>query len=129
MKIAGLDTGGTNGLVIVNEAGDIVRSCACIDLSDTIATIQAHDVGLVVLERAGRSQPEYHQAKEALRISGIPIFEVSPGEWKPNPNCATRKAEHPDWSQHERDALSLIKYHYLHQTGWAWDDRFSPYAK
>lgn len=111
MFIAGLDTGGTNGLVLVNEVGDVVRHLATRNLDHIYAILGQYNISLVILERAPKTQLEYQNAKDELTLYGYKILEVSPGEWKPNPNCKTPKAEHPDWTQHERDALSLIKYY------------------
>lgn len=113
--IAGLDTGQSNGLVIVNEAGEIVERETTKHLPVVWALLACHTIDIVVLERAAPTQLEYQTARLALSMYGFTTLEVSPGEWKPNPQCHTSAAETPGWTQHERDAYSLVKYYHVLQ--------------
>jgi len=115
MKIAGLDTGETNGFVIVNDAGTVICNFATNRLLDVYAKLGQYrcDDLVVVLERAAPNQPEYIQALDALLEYGYTVHLVSPGDWKPNPQCKTLMRGHKGWTRHECDALSLIKYYRL----------------
>lgn len=111
-KIAGVDTGDTTGLVIVySETGDVAYRASHQDLLEVFIQLDLHKVAVVVLERTPHSQIQYQMTKGFLADSGIQVLEVSPGEWKPNPLCKTPAKDTPGWTQHERDALSLIKYY------------------
>ena len=85
MKYAGVDTGGTTGLVIVDENFDILFNLATKKTYEVLAKICQYTEIIVVLERAG-TQEEYSVIKGALQEYGIKVIEFSPGEWKPNPH-------------------------------------------
>lgn len=113
MFIAGLDSGETTGMVVVNEAGEVVKRMAVKDRDKVYAALGQYIDITIVLERAPKSQFEYREFKFALALYGYTVVEVSPGEWKPNPQCKTTAKDTPGWTQHERDALSLIKYYQI----------------
>ena len=113
MFIAGLDTGETTGLVVVDEAGEVRKRMSSKEQDEILMALGQYGDIIVVLERAPKTQEEYINFKFSLGMYGYPIAEVSPGEWKPNPQCKTPAKDTPGWTQHERDALSLTKYYRL----------------
>lgn len=122
MYIAGIDPGEVTGLVIQDGAGRIVHRLSSDDTVDVLTGLTKYPVQLVVLER-GPSRaplPQYTNIKFALVLYGYTLFEVSPGEWKPNPQCRVRNND-PEvtdsWTQHEKDALSLLKYYRMRERG------------
>lgn len=115
--LAGIDTGETTGLVLVDEAGVVRERLSTTELPRIYAVLASHTVDAVILERAAPTQLEYQTVRLALSLYGFTVFEISPGEWKPNPQCRTKAEDTPGWTPHERDAYSLVKYYRLRIEG------------
>jgi len=110
--LAAVDTGETNGLVIIDEAGGLVRRAAVKDLTQVYAILGQYRLDVVVIERCPATQQEYQVTKWALLEYGYEVVEVSPGQWKPNPQYKCPARNHKGWTKHERDAMSMLKWYW-----------------
>ena len=116
MKIVGIDTGEKTGVVIFSdETREVIERMTVGSLVPVWAKLGQYllDDVLVVLERTPARQKEYQAAVMALDEYGYNVYQVSPGQWKPNPRCRCYAKDYPGWTSHERDAMSLVKYYLL----------------
>lgn len=120
MMYLGIDAGGTTGVAIINDKGDVLAwmdlTSDAIEQSTTLRALANDPETSVCIEypatiRTGRNQKAMHDAVDALKRLFPHAATVQPGVWKTS--SVIKQPVPAGWhiSQHQKDAVGIARWH------------------